>query len=279
MDTTQQQNNLSDTHALNQLGRTRYGGILYNKHDRFIGRSIKLYGEYSEEETALFRQLCRTGQTVVEVGANIGVHTLPLARFVGNTGHIYAFEPQRLVFQTLCANMALNSITQTSCFNCGAGATKTTLKINELNYLKPANFGGYAIQPAETGIPLSIVRLDDMLGDKKVHFLKLDVEGMELEVLMGAEQIIKNSQPLIYLENDRINKSRQLIEHLWEKGYRLYWHKPRLYNPDNFFSNPENVFGNIVSINMLAIPNTLSVNVSGFSRVTDSGFHPMDKTK
>ncbi len=259
----------------NRLTKTKYGVLLHNKFDRFIGRSIELYGEYSEEEITLFKQICKPGDIVVEVGANIGAHTLPLARLVGPSGHIYAFEPQRLVFQTLCANMALNSITNASCFNCGVGADESTLKIKELDYNSPANFGGYTISPVKSGTHLPIIKLDNKLANKNIRLLKIDVEGMEKEVLIGAEQLINDCQPLIYLENDRKDKSKALIEYLWSKEYQLYWHKPRLYSPYNFNNNPDNIFGNIVSVNMLAIPKTLTTEVNGMQMVESSTYHPM----
>ena len=98
---------LAETAGFNALVRAKHGLMLFNKNDTYIGRSIGKYGEFSEGEIAIFDQLCRPGDIVVEVGANIGTHTLPIAKMVGVAGRVHAFEPQRIVFQTLCANMAL----------------------------------------------------------------------------------------------------------------------------------------------------------------------------
>ena len=84
--------------------------MLYNEHDIYIGRSLDLYGEFSEGECDVFRQLIQPGWTVLELGANIGSHTVFLAKRVGPSGRVIAFEPQRIVFQTLCANIALNNL-------------------------------------------------------------------------------------------------------------------------------------------------------------------------
>ena len=92
----------------NRSAECRYGTLLFNQNDRFIGKSLELYGEYSEGEIDLFRQVVQPGTIVLEIGANIGTHTLFFARQVGHDGLVIAFEPQRLVFQCLCANMALN---------------------------------------------------------------------------------------------------------------------------------------------------------------------------
>src|SRR5215831_3472721 len=86
----------------------RHGTMIYLKRDQYIGRSLDLYGEFSEFEGEIFSQWLRPGQSVIEVGSNIGAHTLHLAKLVGPQGTVYAFEPQRLLFQLLCANVTLN---------------------------------------------------------------------------------------------------------------------------------------------------------------------------
>ena len=101
---------INDEH-FNAVVKGKYGYVVFNKNDRFIGQSIEKYGDYCEHEVALFKQICHPGNVVIDVGASIGPHTLALSRLVGNGGRVYAFEPQRIVFQTLCANIALNSIT------------------------------------------------------------------------------------------------------------------------------------------------------------------------
>src|SRR4051812_31054692 len=100
--------------GFNDIAMCRNGPMLYNKHDRYIGESLRKYGEFSAGECELFRQIVRPGDVVVEVGANIGCHPVDLSRLVGPQGLIVAFEPQRLVFQTLCANLALNSCANVS---------------------------------------------------------------------------------------------------------------------------------------------------------------------
>src|SRR5437870_1047961 len=90
-----------------QLRRCRHGLMLYNLNDTYIGAMLEKYGEFSEGETDVFHQLVRPGMTVVEVGANVGAHTLSIARLVGPQGRVLAFEPQRSIFQMLCANLAM----------------------------------------------------------------------------------------------------------------------------------------------------------------------------
>lgn len=70
----------------------KHGTFLIPPKDIYIGRSLEVYGEWCEGEVALFAQLLKPGATVVEVGANIGSHTVPIARAVGPTGMVFAIE-------------------------------------------------------------------------------------------------------------------------------------------------------------------------------------------
>src|SRR6185437_4192192 len=96
----------SDTKTLT----TCHGPMLALAGDRYITRSLEVYGEFSAGEWDLFAQVVKPGMTVVEVGANIGAHSIALAKACA-PGPLYLFEPQQRVFQILCANLALNGVT------------------------------------------------------------------------------------------------------------------------------------------------------------------------
>jgi hypothetical protein len=98
--------------------------------------------------------------------------------------------------------------------------------------------------------------------------IKVDVEGMELDVFRGATQTLERCQPVLYFENDRKEKSAALLAFLLERGYRLYWHLPRMFAEGNYFGNPENVLGTIVSVNVLGIPPKTKSNVVGMREIT-----------
>jgi hypothetical protein len=87
-----------------------------------------------------------------------------------------------------------------------------------------------------------------------LRVLKVDVEGMEREVILGARGTIARLQPALYIENDRAERSRALISLVFELGYRLWWHITPLFNPDNFFRHPHDIFGEVVSFNMIGFP-------------------------
>jgi hypothetical protein len=98
--------------------------------------------------------------------------------------------------------------------------------------------------------------------------IKIDVEGMERDVLEGATSILKRHEPILYVENDRAEKSKDLIQWLFDRDYRAYWHTPALFNPKNHFGLKENVFGKVLSINMLCIPRSKAIVAKGFREIT-----------
>jgi FkbM family methyltransferase len=254
--------------GFNCLNQCRHGYMLFNRNDVYIGKSLDKYGEFSEGEVAVFRKILAEGDVVVEAGANIGAHTLALAKLVGPSGKIFAFEPQRLVFQTLCANVALNSLSNVECQNVAVGVAAGEIVVPWLAPEDETNFGGLGLGEYKTGEPRDVIALDG-LSLPECRLLKIDVEGMELDVLQGAAELISNCQPVMYLENDRQERSPALIEHILALGYRLYWHLPPMFNEDNYFQDDSNIFGRIVSVNMIGIPEQDGFDTVGLTEITD----------
>lgn len=260
------------TTGINRLSNTRHGVMLYNRHDKYIGRSLDLYGEYSEGEVDLFNQLVRLEDVVVEVGSNIGVHTVVLSKLVGNKGVVYAFEPRRIVYQTLCANIALNSLENVQCRCEAVGEIAGTIMVPELDYNKEDNFGAGSLGKFKEGDVVPMITVDE-INLSQCSFLKVDADGNELEVLRGAEKTILQHRPILFMENDREEKSAVLIEYILSLGYKLYWHLPRLFNPNNYFNNKKNEFASLVSENMLGIHSSVKSSISGLKPVVGPDSH------
>ncbi len=260
-------------HQHMRLKQCRFGPMLYNVTDTYIGRSLDLYGEFSFAETRFFEQILHPGMLAIDVGANIGCHTVFMAQRVGPGGAVIAIEPQRVVFQTLCANLSLNAIENVRALNAAAGAEAGTIVVPNIEYGAGGNFGGVELGGYESGEQVPLMAIDS-LPVPSCHLIKIDVEGMETEVLKGAHQTIARCQPALYVENDRRDRSPELIETLLSAGYKMFWHAPRLYNPENFFRNTDNVFGDMVSLNLLCLPKALEKNVSGLTEITSPSDWP-----
>jgi FkbM family methyltransferase len=244
--------------------------MVFNRNDRYIGRSLDLYGEFSEHEVELFATFLLPGALVVEAGANLGAHTLALSPLVGGEGAVIAFEPQRLVFHLLCANLALNSVTNVFAYQKAVGAAEGTLLVPQIDPASEANWGGLALGNWEQGEPVPVTWLDGMRFPR-LDLLKADVEGMEEQVLAGAAETIARHRPVLYLEDDRPEQSESLRARIAALGYKIYTHTPPLFNPNNFAKNPENIFPETVSVNLLGVPEELAWQPLMSSTLYESG--------
>ncbi len=133
------------------LKQCRHGPLLLLREDTYIGRSLDLYGGFSELKAVLFAQIVRAVDVVLEVGSNIGAYTVHLARLVGANGCVYAYEPQRVIFHLLCANVALNSPFSVYTHHAGVGSSAGELHVPPLNYAAANNLGGLSLSLEKRG--------------------------------------------------------------------------------------------------------------------------------
>jgi len=258
-----------DLIGFNKLVRGRDALYLANENDVYVGRALIQYGEYCHAEYDLFDRILGPDAFIAEIGANCGAHTVRMASKVGLRGRVVAFEPQPVVFQTLCGTIALNSLMNVDCLPYGLAAEPGSTKIPALDYRVENNFGGIGLDSSSNGnIPVPLCRFDEVYTYDKLDFLKIDVEGMERDVLIGARNTVQKLRPVIYVENDNQEKSPALITWLFDAGYRLWWHRPVLFNPDNYFGNSVNIYGAICSQNMLAVHGSVSTEIA-LPEITD----------
>lgn len=103
-----------------QIIKGRYGYYMLNTHSP-IGRALLFYGEHGENELRLMKEFICEGSTVFDVGAHQGTHTLAFARFVGPSGNVVSFEPQRTMYQIAAGTIALNELYNVRLFNFALG--------------------------------------------------------------------------------------------------------------------------------------------------------------
>ncbi len=191
----------------------RWGRFLLLRGD-MISIYADLYGEWSEMEVRLFRKLLTPRSNVIEVGANLGLHTVPIAKHVSE-GSVLCFEPQRIIFQLLCANAALNALLNVHAFQAAAGEANGAVTIQTSDYESPWNYGSFSISqgmstegsfPGKIAQEQSQVVALDSFGPAQelttLDLLKVDAERHEIAVLNGAAGLIARHRPVIFLENN-----------------------------------------------------------------------------
>lgn len=236
------------------IKKYKHGYLLFNSFDNIIGKSIDLYGEWCEEELKLLGKYINEGDVILDVGANIGTHTVFFAKKVKEKGRIYAFEPQRILFQNLCANVSLNWLTNVECYNMAIGKSPGHIFVPHLNYLQRKNFGGLRLGTFTEGDKIRLETIDNFKLEK-CNLIKIDVEGMEADVLKGATKTITKYKPILFVENNTEKHSKNIIRCIEKLGYIAYWHIHPYYNKNNYYRNKNNLFkkyGN--EINMICSP-------------------------
>jgi len=232
------------------------GCISFFADDEFIGRALQACGQYSPGEPELWAKLLRPGDQAVDVGANIGALTVPLARIVGPNGGVLAFEPQPENFGLLQRNIADNNLNSVvTAIPCALGRETGTLPAPMLCELDNANYGRVVLGKGTQRV--DVVSLDAALADMAVQLqlIKIDVEGQEIEVIEGARATIARCRPLLYVENDRRDKSEALLRLIRSFDYRVFEHLPMIVPSDcHAQDNAGRALHSIVSINVLAVP-------------------------
>lgn len=225
-------------------------------NDRYVGRSLIELGEFCEEQAVFFTSLLKPDAIVVEVGANIGAHTVVLAK---KAAYVYAFEPQRRVYNVLCGNMALNELDNVECHRIAGGERRGIVNMMVLDFSVDNNFGAMSLdnkapEGAADPTPVEPITIP-------CDLMKIDVEGWEMQVLRGAEPMIRHCKPVLYVENDRKDRSNDLISLIRSFGYKAYWHKTRLFNPENFHGVKTDPFDGACSHDMLCLPADVQFDV------------------
>src|SRR5208283_1847957 len=141
------------------LVESRHGWMLANVNDIYMGAAIATYGECNELELAVLLALAQHPGVVVEVGANMGIHTVPLALALSEKGRqVVAFEPQPVVFQQLCANLALNGLMNVTAWPFACGEKRGVVTFPRPDYRKTGNFGGVSMSKSTPNVSSACVQ-------------------------------------------------------------------------------------------------------------------------
>jgi len=167
----------------------------------FVDRQIYLFGDYERENIRLFLQACPKRGVILDIGANAGTHSLAFARAFDK---VHAFEPNALLWEQFCRNMALNEARNVELHRIGLSDVSAELQLYDVDNDNQA-LGTFAtIEQYDLPLtPLAKARVeifDDYLPDLGVDAVKIDVQGLEPNVLRGMRRMLARDRPVVWAE-------------------------------------------------------------------------------
>jgi len=225
---------LSNTVKKNILVNCDHGTMIVNRFDSNFeskghGQWLLDHGNVSTlEATVTLKTLKRQDAVIFDIGANIGTYATILAKSLP-LAKIFCFEPQRLVYQMLCGNFAINNYDNCYPYNVALGDKSCVIDVAEPNYYSNNDFGLFSL--TEEKIPtsgnyytLEVLTLDDFVNKfsiKQIDFVKVDVEGMDLAVLKGGKHTLSKFSPALLVEynNTQQDMLKEIIDYLGQDNY------------------------------------------------------------
>lgn len=186
--------------------------LLTNIHDNGIGTALFLKGKYAEGRVTEIKCAVKEGDTVIDIGANIGYFTVLLANLVGTKGKVYAFEPDPRNFELLQCTIKRNNFTQViaeqKAVSCDSGIAK---------FFQAESWAANTLTPTSglSSVKVKVVALDDYFAESNVSFIKMDMDGSEPLAIWGMKQLIQRSPNIhILAEYQPGNLKRYLVNPL-----------------------------------------------------------------
>lgn len=208
----------------------RYEGARFRLRDNPVSRQM-FYNAPRWHGTAdirFLKRLLRPGEAFIDIGANVGSHSIVLARHLGATSTVHAFEPHPRTFDYLKGNVELNSLSNIRLYNIALGDTEGIVEFSDYATIDDQNrvLQDGASQERVVSVPLR--RLDSFsLYNESIGAIKLDVEGYEFFVLRGAERTLEAAQ-FLYFEASREHYARygytpeDVLNLLTKSGWQVF---------------------------------------------------------
>jgi FkbM family methyltransferase len=186
--------------------KSKVGDFLSLKGDSIIGKSLEQLGSWEQETLDICKSVLKEDSSVIEVGAHIGTHTIPMSHMCSQ-GNIFAFEMQKPIFQLLNSNIVLNKCNNVHTYMEVVLDKDDVELIGEINYpaMEGYNSGylSYERIKQTPRYPVNVITLDKKFNEiKKLDLIKIDAEGHEIQVLKGSLNLIKKFKPVILTEYD-----------------------------------------------------------------------------
>jgi FkbM family methyltransferase len=178
----------------------RYRQRFYVDTASFLEWTLFFYGTYEEPVLRLIEASLRPGECAIDVGANIGIHSVVMAKCVGSSGRVLSLEPNPRVAKRLRQNLDLNGLDQVDVYDFAASDRAGTA-ILRAPPGDDANQGTATLGPGNgESIRVTTRKLDDLTNRFAIKLVKIDAEGWEYPVLRGAERLLREGHPRLLFE-------------------------------------------------------------------------------
>lgn len=207
-----------------------------SKYDTIISGTLRLGFPWEKFMHKYFKLYSDKNKVALDIGANIGTHSVYLSDFFYE---VHSFEPQIAVFKLLESNIKLNKCANIKAHNFGLGSSDKYEHLEKYDIEKPTNQGGIGIdKTGQSNGETITIKVLDKLNLQNIGFIKIDVEGYELNVLKGSINTIKNNKPVIVIELNYKTKNnhKEIVELLESLGYKL-----KRISFDDYICLPENL--------------------------------------
>jgi FkbM family methyltransferase len=220
------------------LAHSPGGGRIRLRYREVIGFLRLVQGRFESAEVETLMDAARPGTVAVDIGANVGIFTVPLARAVGTDGAVWAFEPLPENVGRLHANVSENQLSNVRLFAAAASETDGALSFS---IASDSAYGSTRVvfsgRATGTSLTVPAVRLDTewrRLGMPFVSVIKIDVEGAELAVLRGSEGVIRHCRPVLLLEAADSDELAEIEKYLSPFNYERRL-RPRFVEHNHLF--------------------------------------------
>lgn len=231
------------------MASTNHGSMIVNRNDYRIGpggafgvgHQILTSSSFDQPEVDLVLQLLSArrahhgdGVFAIDCGANIGVHTIEWAKLMYGWGSVVAFEAQERIFYALAGNIAINNCLNARAEWAAVGADNGSIGVPSPDYNLPSSYGSLELKKSasnefigqeidyseEKTIQTRMVAIDQAISGR-VDFIKIDVEGMEIDVLHGARETITRNKPIMLIEKIK-SEENELVGFVTGLGYKTF---------------------------------------------------------
>lgn len=231
---------------------TRYGRLANSSENDLIVKSLTLYGEWAQNELNILDRLIAPGDVVLDVGAYIGTHTLAFSRMVGPKGVVLAFEPQPVAAKALGAAIEENGLHNVALRQFAVGPATAVLHPDRVD---PHNAGNFTLRMVDTVTADAVITISlDSLALSKCDLIKIDVEGLEADVLESAIDTIKRARPLIACACNFLDAGSRVFKFAMLNKYKVFSAVTPAFNLGNHAGCMSNIFGDAAEVMLILVP-------------------------